>query len=313
MVQARLVLSATDGPLFLTDGGLETTLVFHDGWDLPAFAAFPLLDREDGRQWFRAYFARYLQVAAETGFGFVLDTPTWRANPDWGPELGYDREDLRRINADAVALATEIRAEWRDRVSPILISGAIGPRGDGYKAGRMTAEEAEEYHHLQVSAFGQAGADLASAYTLSTANEAVGIAKAAAAMGLPVVISFTVETDGRLASGEALGEAIEEVDERTHAAPVHYMVNCAHPTHFAHLLQDRPAWGERVRGIRANASTMSHAELDNATALDAGDPDDLAKRYRDLRRLMPHLVEFGGCCGTDHRHAKAIAEACHTA
>jgi len=310
MARSQLALSAANGPMFLTDGGMETTLVFHDGWDLPAFASFPLLDREDGREWLRSYFARYLQVAAENGFGFVLDTPTWRANPDWGAELGYDREALERINGDAVALAKDIRAEWQDRVSSILISGVIGPRGDGYKAGRMTSEEAEDYHHLQVSAFARAGADLVSAYTLSTADEAVGIARAAGAVGLPVVISFTVETDGRLASGEALGDAIQEVDDRTNGLPVHYMVNCAHPTHFADVLKDRPAWAERIRGIRANASTMSHAELDNSETLDAGDPVDLAARYRDLRTLMPQLVELGGCCGTDHRHLQAIAEAC---
>ena len=312
MVRPELALSAANAPLFLTDGGMETTLVFHDGWDLPAFASFPLLDREDGRRWLRSYFARYLQLAAENGFGFVLDTPTWRANPDWGAELGYDREALRRINADAVALASEIRAEWQDRVSPILISGVIGPRGDGYKAGRMTSDEAEDYHHLQVSAFARAGADLVSAYTLSTADEAVGIARAAGAAGLPVVISFTVETDGHLASGEALGDAIQEVDDGTDAGPVHYMINCAHPTHFADVLKDRPAWAERIRGIRANASTLSHAELDNSETLDAGDPRDLAARYRDLRRLMPQLVELGGCCGTDHRHLRAIAEACRS-
>ena len=172
MTKKQLVLPQPDGLLFLTDGGLETTLVFHDGWELPSFAAFPLLDQDKGRRWLRAYFAHYLQVAADNGTGFILDTPTWRANPDWGPELGYDLDGIRRINRDAIAFAKDLRQQWHDRVDPILISGAVGPREDGYKAGRMDADEAEDYHRHQVSAFADAGADLVSAYTLSTVDEA---------------------------------------------------------------------------------------------------------------------------------------------
>lgn len=310
MAATHRALSEANGSLLLTDGGLETTLVFHDGWELPAFAAFPLLDQRKGRRWLADYFGRYLQVAAENGFGFILDTPTWRANPDWGPELGYDLEGIKRVNRDAIAFAKEIRTQWQDRVDPILISGAVGPRGDGYKAGRMDAYEAEDYHHHQVSAFAEAGADLVSAYTLSTADEAVGITKAAVGAHIPVVISFTVETDGRLASGKELGATIQEVDRRTHGAPAYYMINCAHPIHFERLLREKPGWAQRIRGIRANASTLSHAELDNSTTLDAGDPADLARRYRELRQLMPQLTELGGCCGTDHRHVGAIASEC---
>ena len=310
MAQSQLALSAANGPLFLTDGGMETTLVFHDGWELPSFAAFPLLDQQKGRQWLTDYFGRYLQVAAENGFGFILDTPTWRANPDWGPGLGYDLDGIKRINKDAIAFAQGLQRQWEDRVEPILISGAVGPRGDGYKAGRMDADEAEDYHRHQVSAFAEAGADLVTAYTLSTADEAVGITRAAMANHMPVVISFTVETDGRLASRSELGAAIQEVDRKTHAGPAYYMINCAHPTHFVHILREEPFWAQRIRGIRANASTLSHAELDDSTTLDDGDPVDLGKRYAGLRQLMPQLIELGGCCGTDHRHVEAIAKEC---
>lgn len=305
-------LPQLNGYDFLTDSGLETTLVFLEGRPLPAFASFPLLDQDEGRRWLSAYYARHLQIAADSGVGFILETPTWRSNPDWGDELGYDAAALDRINADAVALCQQIRADWAGRVAPILVSGQIGPRGDGYKAGRMSTEEALDYHRPQIAAFARAGADMVAAFTLSTIGEAAGITAAARAAGIPVAISFTVETDGRLASGSELGDAITEVDRLTGGGPDYFMVNCAHPAHFRHLFDGSPAWTGRIRGIRANSSMQSHAELDNATTLDDGDPADLGARYRDLRRLLPNLSVLGGCCGTDHRHVAAIAAACLT-
>lgn len=296
--------------LFLNDSGLETTLVFHEGRDLPAFAAFPLLESETDRTWLAAYYGRHLALAEQYGVGFVLDTPTWRANPDWGAALGYSAADLDRINAEAISFCRKIREDWSDRVAPIAVAGQMGPRGDGYKAGAMTPEEAEAYHAPQIRAFAGAGADLAAAYTLSTVDEAVGVARAAAAAGLPVAISFTVETDGRLASGMALGDAIEATDEATGESPAFYMINCAHPAHFAEALEGNPAWLARIRGLKANASTLSHAELDESDSLDPGDPDDLGSRYAALLDRLPALRVLGGCCGTDHRHVAAIAERC---
>jgi homocysteine S-methyltransferase len=294
--------------LFLTDSGLETTLVFHEGRDLPAFAAFPLLEDPADRAWLAGYYDRHIALAAEHGTGFLLETPTWRANPDWGRVLGYDAAALDRVNRDAVAFCAALRAAWADRVRDMPISGNLGPRGDGYRAGRVTAGEAEDYHAPQIASLKAGGADSISAFTLGTVEEATGIARAAAAAGIPSVISFTVETDGRLASGTALGAAIEAVDDVTGGAPAYYMINCAHPTHFADAL--RGGWVARIRGLRANASTMSHAELDEATTLDDGDPADLGRRYAELRRLLPALTVLGGCCGTDHRHVAAIAGAC---
>lgn len=296
--------------LFLTDSGIETTLVFHDGRDLPAFACFPLLDSAEGQDWFTAYYGRHLAIAAERGLGFILDTPTWRANPDWGASLGYDAAGLARINRAAVALCQEIRAAWAARVPQIVVSGLIGPRGDGYQAGQMTADEAEAYHAPQIAAFAAAGADMVAALTLSTVGEATGITRAAKAQGIPAAISFTVETDGRLASGGGLAEAIVAVDAATGAGPAYYMINCAHPAHFAALFEGAPGALARIRGIRANASRQSHAELDNAVTLDAGDPADLAARYHALQHARPGLTVLGGCCGTDHRHIEAIAAAC---
>ena len=293
--------------LFLTDGGLETTLVFHHGIDLPDFAAFPLLETDAGRVALAAYYAPYIDIAADTGMGFVLDTPTWRANLDWAGRLGYDADRLEALNREAVEFVAGLQA---GRSVPIVVDGVIGPRGDGYVVGAtMTADDAADYHGLQARAFAAAGADMISAVTMTYVEEAVGITRAAQAVGLPVVISFTVETDGNLPSGDALGEAIMAVDEATDSGPAYFMVNCAHPTHFAVGLAGDESWAARIKGIRANASRLSHAELDAATELDRGDIGELAELYAGLGTALPDLRVVGGCCGTDHEHVAAIAAA----
>jgi S-methylmethionine-dependent homocysteine/selenocysteine methylase len=256
------------------------------------------------------YYESYLAIARRGGLGFVLDSPTWRANPDWGFKLGYDAAALKAININAIALLHELRARWESAERPCVISGAIGPRGDGYKAGDMEADEAEAYHDAQIAAFAEAGADMVTAFTLTGINEAIGIARAARAHDLPCVISFTVETDGRLVKGETLREAIESVDRETRNAPAYFMINCAHPVHFESALRAGEDWMWRIRGVRANASVKSHAELDESETLDAGDPHDLGLRYRRLQRIFPSMRILGGCCGTDHRHVAAICEAC---
>jgi len=298
------------GGMFLSDGGMETTLIFHEGLELPHFASFVLLSSSEGRRRLLGYYTRYLDIARRHSTGFVLDTATWRANADWGEKLGYDAAALAQINKDAVYLLTDLRAEYERPQAPIVISGAIGPRGDGYKAGRMTADEAEDYHAAQVSAFAASEADMVAAYTLTNIDEAIGIARAAKNNGMPCAISFTVETDGRLVTGRSIEEAIETVDAATGGYPHYYMVNCAHPSHFERSLDQRQPWVQRIGGIRANASTKSHAELDESETLDMGDTHDLAERYRGLTARMPHLRILGGCCGTDHRHIAAICEAC---
>jgi S-methylmethionine-dependent homocysteine/selenocysteine methylase len=296
--------------VFLTDGGLETTLIFRRGIELPAFAAFPLLDDADGRAALRDYFRPYLATAHEHGAGFLLDTVTWRASRDWGAQLGYDAAALDRVNREAVAFAETLRSEAENAPSPTLISGVIGPRGDGYQAGgQMTASEAESYHAAQAGSFAAAGADLVAAITMTYVDEAVGIARAAAGAGLPAAISFTVETDGRLPSGQALGEAIEQVDAETLASPAYYMVNCAHPSHFAGVLAGGGSWQDRIAGLRANASPRSHAELDEAVELDPGDPEALAAGYVALRSRLRNVTVLGGCCGTDERHVDAVVSA----
>jgi S-methylmethionine-dependent homocysteine/selenocysteine methylase len=300
--------------IFLTDGGMEATLIYHDGFDLPCFAAFTLLDTPEGIASTRAYYTPYAAAARRAGLGFVLETPTWRANSDWGARLGYSRDDLARINRQSVELMLELRSEFETPQTPIVISGAIGPRGDGYDPDRiMSMQEAQDYHAAQIDAFRDTAADLVTAFTLNYVNEGIGVARAAKAAGMPAVISFTVETDGRLPTGETLKEAITAVDRESGAAPVYYMVNCAHPTHFRDALASGEDWVKRIGGFRANASRRSHAELDQATELDAGDPIEFGRQYAELQRLLPQATVLGGCCGTDHRHVEQIALACHAA
>ncbi|MCF3933822.1 homocysteine S-methyltransferase family protein [Acuticoccus sp. M5D2P5] len=291
------------GVRYLTDSGLETTLVFHDGRDLPAFAAFPLILSPGGRARLRAYYREHADLAMAHGTGFVFETPTWRANTEWGATIGYSQAALDRVNRESVIFLKEIRDDYR--AMPTAISGQIGPRGDGYVPGRrMSADEAAAYHAPQIAAFREA--DMVTALTINTVDEAVGIVEAATMEGLAVVISFTTETDGRLPGGESLAEAIEETDRRTDAAAAYFMVNCAHPRHFVNALGGASV--ARIGGVRANASMLSHAELDRAERLDTGDPHALAEDYEALARMLPSLQVFGGCCGTDARHVRCIAE-----
>ncbi len=311
MPTGSAALPQLEADVFLTDGGLETTLIFDDGIELADFAAFPLVDDPEGRAALVRYFDRYVAVALADGVGIVLETPTWRASPDWAARQGIDETGLVRLNHEAVALLEDVRLRHATAASPIVISGCIGPRGDGYVAGElMTVAEARQYHAVQVEAFADAGVDLVTAITMTNRPEAIGIVEAAREAGLPVVISFTVETDGTLPSGEALGAAVEAVDAATDSYVAYFMVNCAHPDHVAPALDPGAAWTRRLGGLRANASRMTHAELDVAEELDRGDPIELADLYRALRAIHPQLRVVGGCCGTDHTHIAAISAAC---
>lgn len=306
----RSALPQLGSRIFLTDVGLETMLLFHDGMELPAFASYPLLDSPEGIERLRRYYRHCLAHAASLGYGFVLETPTWRASRDWGCQFGHDPVLLEEYNRRAVALMEELRSEFAPAGIPIVVSGNIGPRADAYSRGAPDAADAyQHYHREQIQVFARSGADMVSAFTISNVPEAVGITRAAAGCGMPLALSFTVETDGRLPAGQTLREAIEAVDAATGGGPAYYMLNCAHPTHFEQVLEPG-AWSSRIRGLRANASRRSHAELDESTTLDDGDPVEFGAAYAALRRRLPQLVVLGGCCGTDHRHVEAVAVAC---
>jgi len=305
-------LPQLSGSLLLADGGIETDLIFRQGWDLPSFAAFVLLDDSAGTEALRDYYRPYLSIARSAGFGLVLETPTWRAGHDWGDLLGYDTAGLARVNRQGVQLLSELREEADTGAVPILISGCRGPRADAFNAGIvMTADQALRYHSPQVQTLGSSGTDFVSALTLAYPAEAIGIARSAQEEGVPVVISFTVETDGRLPNGSTLEEAVLQVDEATDGGPAYYMVNCAHFTHLRNTFEANPgaptAWRSRLRGVRANASDRSHAQLDAATDLDDGDPARFGDQSAQLLSQLPALMVLGGCCGTDARHIEAIS------
>lgn len=295
--------------IFLTDGGFETTLVFHEGFELPAFAAFTLLKTEKGRKAMDDYFDRYIPLATKNELGFVLESPTWRANPDWASQIGYSPEELDEANREAIRFMESIRDRYETKQSKMPISGSIGPQGDGYHPSSfMSVDEAEQYHQSQIDTFKNTAVDFVTSFTICYVEEAIGIVRAAQNAKMPVAIGFTVETDGKLPSGQLLNEAIEQADRETGNTPIYYMINCAHPTHFMDVLKDE-FWVERIRAIRANSSKMSHAELDNAEKLDEGNPEEFGQEYRILRTKLPNLNIVGGCCGTDHRHVERVCQA----
>lgn len=309
MTTSDRVLPQLAGGLFLTDAGVETDLIFNHGIEIREFAAHTLLATREGREALEQYIRGFLELAARESAGLILDSHTWKAHPHWAADLEATEEDLRHANLEAVAFVRGLRDEYAARTGPLVLSGTIGPRGDSYAPeDRVTIAEAQAYHARQLGWLAEAGVDMVSALTFTQPDEAAGLVRAAEAVGLPAVISFTVETDGTLPGGEGLQDAIGRVDDLTSGAAAYFMVNCAHPDHFFGVLEDAD-WTRRIRGLRCNASRLSHAELDDCETLDAGDPDELAGQYAELLRALPWVNVLGGCCGTDLRHVTRIAEA----
>ncbi|MFS4445422.1 homocysteine S-methyltransferase family protein [Maribacter sp. 2307UL18-2] len=293
--------------VYLTDGGLETTLLFHERLHLPHFAAFHLLTRPEHRNIIDAYYRQYLELAKRFGTGFILESPTWRSNPDWGYKLGYSQIELVKANQIAIEQMKSLRIEYSDKIGSILISGCVGPRHDGYVAALSgNWEDAKIYHSRQIKTLRDSGVDLVSGLTMTNVQEALGIVMAAKDLRVPAVVSFTVEVDGLLPDGKSLFEAVKAIDQASEDYPLYYMINCAHPEHFADCLSELDELVYRIQGIRANASCKSHAELDEATELDMGNKKELAQWYGSLRSRHPHIKIFGGCCGTDISHMEEI-------
>lgn len=310
MSHNRQSLPITAHSHFVTDAGLETELVFKKHYELPEFASFPLLETEQGLADLEEYYEHYVAIAKQHHIGLILEAPTWRANRDWGARLGYDLAHLDAINRQAIAFLETVR-HHAHLAQPCLISGCIGPRYDGYHPQQyLSLEQAEEYHGTQIKTFSETAADLVSALTMTSSDEACGITLAAKKFGMPVVISFTTETDGRLPSGESLQQAIDQIDMHTGAYPLYYMINCAHPTHFQSALETQQPWVKRIGGLRANASCKSHAELNECTELDDGDPKELGQLYKQLKQHLHNLNVIGGCCGTNHHHVAEMTQAC---
>lgn len=297
---------------FLTDGGMETEFIYKKGIELPHFAAFKLLENNDNKAAVEHYFRDYFNLAKAYDAGFILGGFTWRANNDWGPKLGYNTpQAVNRLIKDIINYLADLRAKYETTDMPIILSGSMGNRGDGYDPGKlMTAHQAEQYHNIQIKSFVESDVDIISALTLNNSIEAIGIVRAARKHNMPIAVSFTVETDGNLPTGQSLQDAIEKVEQATDGYPLYYMVNCAHPSHFSHLLTTGENWTRRVRGIRANASRCSHADLDKSTELDDGNPVEFGVEYQEILSQNPQINIIGGCCGTDHRHVEAAIKSC---
>ncbi len=297
----------TSSEPFLTDAGCETDIIFNRGTEIREFAAHTLLEDDHGRRVLGDYFREFLGLASDVNAGMVLDTPTWKAHPYWAADLGIDPLELQRANREAVVFSQSLRDEFASSGLAIAINGLVGPRGDAYAPDFLLAvDEAQSYHATQIGWLVDAGVDMVTALTFTQSDEAIGVVRAADTAGVPVVVSFTVETDGTLPTGESLGHAIEAVDNATDSAAAYFMVNCAHPDHFLGVIDDA-AWASRIEGIRCNASRQSHAELDAAEVLDDGDPVEFAAGYVALKEALPSLKVFGGCCGSDLRHVTEVA------
>ncbi len=293
----------------LADAGMETYLIYREGIDLPQFASFTALATPEGRAALRRYYEPIIDVAVRDRRTLLLDSATWRASSDWGSLLGYSDSGLDEANAAAVAFVADLRAAAGPDAD-IVLGGCIGPRGDGYAAtSGMTPAQAADYHAPQVRSLARGGAQFIAGMTLGDANEAAGMMEAARENEIPAVASFTIEMDGRLASGESVASIIAETDRLTDSYATFYLLNCAHPLHLERALASSDPELQRIRGIRSNASMRSHAELDAATDLDDGDPLDLARRCADLVTNYPRLSVLGGCCGTDARHISAMSAA----
>ena len=309
MPRYRNALPQLSGDMFLCDAGLETDLIFNHGIEIREFAAHTLLPTRAGRAALTRYFEGFLNLAKERDAGFILDSATWKAHRHWARDLGADATELRAANEESIRYIGELRDRFAHNAKPIVLNAIIGPCGDAYRPDvAISTDQAEDYHAEQLGWIADTEADMVTAVTFNQASEAAGLVRAARSVGLPAVVSFTVETDGALPTGQSMADAIAEVDDASDSYPSYFMINCAHPQHFSKILVDAP-WARRIRGIRANASRKSHAELDEAPALDAGNPAEMAGQYRELEDRMPWLNIFGGCCGTDLRHVTEIAGA----
>jgi len=313
MTLYRKNLPQKSGELFLADAGVETDLIFNHGIDIREFAAHTLLPDAVGRKALADYFRGFLSLARDCNTGFILDTQTWKAHLHWADDLQATEYELRKANEDSVAFIAGIRREFSENKKPVVLNGVVGPTSDAYAPeDRVGAKKAEAYHSRQLGWLAETEVDMVTGMTFPRTDEAVGFVRAAANVGLPAVISFTVETDGLLPTGRPLGDAISMVDDSTAGAAAYFMVNCAHPDHFFHIFDDSD-WTRRVKGMRCNASRLSHAELDECEVLDDGNPVEFGMHYQEILKKMPWLNVFGGCCGSDLRHVTQIAARIHDA
>lgn len=302
------------GATFLTDGGIETRLIYEFGIDLPDFASFLALFDDRGRAALREIYRGYLAVAAEFRMPMLVGAPTWRAHPECLRRFGFAKaDDLRRVNAEAVAFLQDLRRETRTETL-VHIAGVIGPRRDGYRAEDAPAlDEARAYHEAQAQALAGLGVDLLYAPTFPSRDELAGVAQAMARTGLAYALAPVIDPKGRLLDGHSFAEAVRLVDESTDPKPLYFLAGCVHPSTFLAAAAEggdrtMPRMPGRLAGIKANASPLPPEELDRLGHLDADAPAVLAQEILAARRRYGLRI-LGGCCGTNDRHIRALAEA----
>lgn len=310
MAKVKTKIPATGGRTFLTEGGIETHMQYKKGYELKHFCLFDLMNNSQAIADLRAYHVRIIEVALKHKVGAVLDGVHYRSSRDWGELLGYSPAGLADIVVQGIEFYRDLAREFETDDSPMPVSGVVGPRGDAYAVGRtMTVHEAEDYHAEQIATMKKAGADFITALTFSQVDEAIGLVRAAQGLDIPVVVSFTLGSDGKLKTGPGIGNAIQAIDTATDDGPAYYMINCTHPVDFAPAFDDPGDWTQRLAGIRPNASSLDHGMLCQLGHLEEGDPDELAQQMAEMANRFPHLSVWGGCCGTDYHHIDKIASA----
>jgi homocysteine S-methyltransferase len=308
MVGNKSFPSQKEGRFYLSEGGSETELMYKYGFELPHFAMFPLLNNSDAVLKMREMYISYLEVAAKHKICALMGGLDYRASPDWGELLGYSPEGLAEANLQSIEFLREIANEYTSEIPGILIQGYIGPRGDAYERNEnITENEAEDYHSVQLETLKKADVDLAHALTFNNIPESIGVARAAAKIGVPLGISLRLDSSSKLNSGPSLVEAITAIDKETDQSPEFYSINCSHPLEYEPAIEPGD-WINRVRGVRPNASKLEKIALCQIGHLEEGDPVELGEQCGDLARRYPHMDLWGGCCGTWNRHLEEIAK-----
>lgn len=297
-----------EGQFYLTEGGVETELMYKWGIELPHFATFPLFENPEAMAAIRGIFHRYLDIAAKYRLPALVSGLDYRASPDWGAILGYSRKALAEATLQSVDFTRELVQEYASDIPQGFVIGTLGPRGDAYQLNRtITEDEAEDYHGVQLETLKQADVDIAWAMTFNNTAEAIGAARAAGKIGLPFAVSLSLDSTSKLKSGPSFAEAVETIEAKTNGSPVFYFLNCSHPVEFEPALTPGD-WIERVRGFRPNASKMEKVALCKLGHLEEGDPVELGQLVGDVVRRYPHMDIWGGCCGTGEVHLEEMVK-----
>ena len=298
------------GLRYLAEGGQETELMYGHGFDLPEFALFPLLDNPAAAAKLTAMYRAVLDVAVRHRLGVLLGGLDYRASPDWAERLGFDAAQLAEYQIRSIDFLRQVSQPYRKRLPHILVAGCVGPQGDAYHRNEAVTEtSAQAYHSTQMANLAAADVDVVEAMTFTSAEEAIGVIRAARAHDLPIVVSFMIDSAGAADGSWSFRKMIETVDSATDGYALFYGINCSHPVEFEPQLAEPGEWLDRIGLLRPNASAKDKTELCQIGHLERGDPADLALRMERLAERMPDVRIWGGCCGTWDEHLERIAAA----